>query len=142
MLIYAGVCREHFEPATACRVAAALGVSPNAAVYDVSNAYLGVLNGIVEIANRIELGQCKAGLVVSCETAREINEVMIDRMVRQGTMQGQVSRLIARHRRRKVQIRIAHELYQRCDILSLRLPLTVEVIGDIGILQCRYGVAQ
>ena len=26
-VIYAGVCREHFEPATACQVAAALGVS-------------------------------------------------------------------------------------------------------------------
>ena len=31
-----------------------------------------------EVANRIELGQCKAGLVVSCETAREINETAID----------------------------------------------------------------
>ena len=33
-----------------------LGVGPEAAVYDVSNACLGVLNGMVEIANRIELG--------------------------------------------------------------------------------------
>ena len=41
-----------------------------------------MLNGIVDIANRIELGQCRAGLVVSCETAREINENVIDRMVR------------------------------------------------------------
>src|SRR5690606_27245831 len=45
VLIYAGVCRENFEPATACHVAAKLGVSPHAAVYDVSNACLGVLNG-------------------------------------------------------------------------------------------------
>ena len=36
------------------------------------------MNGVVEVANRIELGQCKAGLVVSCETAREINETAID----------------------------------------------------------------
>ena len=28
VLIYAAVCREQFEPATACRVAAALGISP------------------------------------------------------------------------------------------------------------------
>src|SRR5947208_11561046 len=47
VLIYAGVCREQFEPATACHVASALGVSPGAAVYDISNACLGVLNGIV-----------------------------------------------------------------------------------------------
>jgi 3-oxoacyl-[acyl-carrier-protein] synthase III len=81
VLIYAGVCREQFEPATACRVAAELGINTDATVYDVSNACLGVLNGIVDVANRIELGQCRAGLVVSCETAREINETMIDRMV-------------------------------------------------------------
>src|SRR5437762_772200 len=41
VLIYAGVCREQFEPATACRVAAGLGISADAAVYDVSNACLG-----------------------------------------------------------------------------------------------------
>src|SRR5262249_18380971 len=63
------------------RVAAGLGISSDAAVYDISNACLGVLNGIVDIANRIELRQCRAGLVVSCETAREINEAMIEQML-------------------------------------------------------------
>lgn len=85
-LIYAGVCREQFEPATACHVAAAVGVGADAAVYDISNACLGVLNGMLEIANRIELGQIKAGIVVSCETAREINEIMIDRMLETRSM--------------------------------------------------------
>ena len=87
VLIYAGVCREQFEPATACHVAAALGVSSGAFVYDVSNACLGVLNGIVDIANRIELGQCRAGLVVACETAREINDIMIDKMLDEPDME-------------------------------------------------------
>src|SRR5829696_297893 len=87
VLIYAGVCRELFEPATACRVAAGVGVSPGAAVYDVSNACLGVLNGMIDVANRIELGQIRAGLVVSCETAREINDIMIERMLQSGTME-------------------------------------------------------
>src|SRR5207237_7453867 len=86
-LIYAGVCREQFEPATACRVAADLGVSPSAAVYDISNACLGVLNGILDIANRIELGQIRAGMVVSCETAREINDIMIERMLAEPNME-------------------------------------------------------
>ena len=79
-LIYAAVCRENFEPATACRVADGIGVSSGATIYDISNACLGVLNGIVDIANRIELGQIRAGMVVACETAREINDVMIERM--------------------------------------------------------------
>ena len=82
VLIYAGVCREQYEPATACAVAANLGVSTDATMYDLSNACLGVLNGVVEVANRIELGQCRAGLVVSCETARDINETAIDRVNR------------------------------------------------------------
>ncbi len=81
ILIYAGVCREQFEPATACHVAHELRINPDAAVYDVSNACLGVLNGIVDVANRIELGQARAGLVVSAETAREINENVIDSLV-------------------------------------------------------------
>lgn len=79
-VVYAGVCREHFEPATACQVAAALGVKGNAAIYDTSNACLGVLNGVLDIANRIELGQIRAGLVVACESSREINEIMIKQM--------------------------------------------------------------
>lgn len=87
VVIYAGVCREQFEPATACTIAAGLGVSPDAAVYDISNACLGVLNGIVDIANRIELKQIRAGLVVSCETAREINETMIERMLQTPDME-------------------------------------------------------
>jgi 3-oxoacyl-[acyl-carrier-protein] synthase-3 len=85
-LIYAGVCRENFEPATACAVAAQLNIAPNAFVYDISNACLGVLNGIIELANRIELGQITAGMVVSCESAREINDIMIRKMVANPTM--------------------------------------------------------
>jgi 3-oxoacyl-[acyl-carrier-protein] synthase-3 len=87
VLIYGGVCREYFEPATACRVAAVIGVSPEAAVYDVSNACLGVLNGMVDIANRIEIGQIRAGMVVACETAREINEIVIRQLLGEKNME-------------------------------------------------------
>jgi 3-oxoacyl-[acyl-carrier-protein] synthase III len=47
MLIYGAVCRENLEPATACAVAHALALSPGCQIYDVSNACLGVLNGMV-----------------------------------------------------------------------------------------------
>ncbi|MDD2558466.1 MAG: 3-oxoacyl-ACP synthase III [Desulfuromonas sp.] len=80
-LVYTGVCRELYEPATACRVAHALGVGGDAYIYDISNACLGVLNGIIDIANRIELGQIRAGMVVSCESARELNETVIRRLL-------------------------------------------------------------
>jgi 3-oxoacyl-[acyl-carrier-protein] synthase-3 len=81
MLIYGGVCRENLEPATACAVADGLGIAQDAQIYDVSNACLGVLNGMVQIANAIELGHIEAGVVVSCEAAREIVESTIDRML-------------------------------------------------------------
>ena len=79
-VIYAGVCRDNLEPATACAVAEALGTGPDTLVFDVSNACLGVLNGMVEIANRIELGQIRAGIVVSAESSRAIVESTIARM--------------------------------------------------------------
>ncbi len=85
-LIYAGVCRDQFEPATACAVADALRVHPHAHVYDLSNACLGVLNGMLDVANRIELKQIRAGMVVSCETARDITETILGELLRERSM--------------------------------------------------------
>lgn len=86
-VVYTGVCRDQHEPATACRIAAELGVNKTTAIYDISNACLGVLSGILDIANRIELGQIKAGLVVSCESARHIVDITIDNMLSNPTIQ-------------------------------------------------------
>ena len=47
-------------------------------VYDVSNACLGMLNGMVQVANLIELGQIRAGLVVGTEDSRSLVESTID----------------------------------------------------------------
>lgn len=77
-VVFCGVGRDGFEPATACAVADALNVSQDAHVYDVSNACLGAVSGMVNVANAIELGQINAGLVVSCETARQIVDSTID----------------------------------------------------------------
>ena len=81
MLIYGGVCRDNLEPATACAVSNGLGLGPETQIYDVSNACLGVLNGMIQVANAIELGQIEAGLVVSCESARQIIDFTIDRLL-------------------------------------------------------------
>lgn len=84
-LVYGSVCRAEHEPATACHVAAALeeagwGISPRAEIFDVSNACLGLLQGVIEVANRVELGQIRAGLVVGCESARDIVDATIYRL--------------------------------------------------------------
>lgn len=86
MLIYGGVCRDNLEPATACAVSDGLGLAPGTQLYDVSNACLGILNGIVQVANAIELGQIQAGLVVSCESARQIVDTTIERLLQIANM--------------------------------------------------------
>lgn len=87
MLIYGGVCRDNLEPATACVVANAIGLRGNAIIHDVCNACLGVMNGLFLIANAIELGQIRAGIAVSCESARQIVDLTIERMLRTGDLE-------------------------------------------------------
>ena len=86
-LIYAGVCRDNLEPATACAVSHGLGLGPETEIYDISNACLGVLNGMVQVASAIELGHIQAGLVVSCESARQIIDVTIERLLESRDME-------------------------------------------------------
>jgi acyl-CoA:acyl-CoA alkyltransferase len=81
-LIHGSVCRDQLEPATACRVHYALGLPEECVVYDVSNACLGLLNGILQVANLIELGQVRAGLVVGTEDSRALLESTIDELNR------------------------------------------------------------
>ncbi len=73
-LIFTSVSRDMMEPATASFVHQNLGLSPTCLVFDVSNACLGFLDGMVMLANMIELGQVKNGLVISGETAEELLE--------------------------------------------------------------------
>lgn len=76
-LIHASVCRDHLEPATACSVHHRLGLSAECQVMDLSNACLGILNGALLIANLIELGQIRAGLVVGSENGRGLVETTV-----------------------------------------------------------------
>ena len=87
MLVYGGVCRDNLEPATACAVADGLGLGAATQIYDVSNACLGILNGMVQVANAIELGQVRAGMIVSCESARQIIDLTIDRLLKTRDME-------------------------------------------------------
>jgi 3-oxoacyl-[acyl-carrier-protein] synthase-3 len=76
-LVHASVCRDHLEPATACRVHHLLGLPAECLIYDVSNACLGLLNGVLQVANMIELGQISAGLVVGSEGSRQLLETTV-----------------------------------------------------------------
>ena len=73
-LFFTGVCRDMMEPATATFVHRQLGLPEKCLVYDISNACLGFLNGMLTLGGMIELGLIKNGLIVSCETAEELVE--------------------------------------------------------------------
>lgn len=76
-LIHASVCRDFLEPATASGVHHRLGLPAEAMIFDLSNACLGFLNGVVMVANMIELGQIRAGVVVATESSRDLVETAI-----------------------------------------------------------------
>ncbi len=73
-LIHASVCRDFLEPATASLVHERLALPENCAIFDLSNACLGVLNGMVQTAAMIESGLIEAGLVVSGEVAEPLHD--------------------------------------------------------------------
>jgi 3-oxoacyl-[acyl-carrier-protein] synthase-3 len=78
-LVHGSVCRDFLEPATACVVHHRLGLPRACAVYDVSNACLGLLTGMLQVADMIELGRIRAGVVVGTESSR----ALLDGTIRQ-----------------------------------------------------------
>lgn len=85
-LIHGSVCRDQLEPATAAGVHHAAGLPADALVLDVSNACLGILNGMVMVADMIELGRIRAGIVVGTEIATPLLEGTIQRLLTDPTI--------------------------------------------------------
>lgn len=80
-LVSGSVCRDFLEPATASVIHHNLKL-PNAShVFDISNACLGVLNGMVHIANMIDMGQTQAGLVVAGENGGPLVDTTIETLL-------------------------------------------------------------
>jgi acyl-CoA:acyl-CoA alkyltransferase len=80
-LVHGSVCRDQLEPATASHVHHAAGLPQSAFVLDVSNACLGLLNGMVLLADMIELGQIRAGVAVGTEDGRALVEGTIQSLL-------------------------------------------------------------
>ncbi|MCA9053115.1 MAG: 3-oxoacyl-ACP synthase III [Planctomycetaceae bacterium] len=80
-LIHGSVCRDQMEPATAASVHHALGIPDEAYVLDFSNACLGLLNGMLYVADLIESGRIRAGVVVGTEIGRPLVEGTIDSLL-------------------------------------------------------------
>jgi 3-oxoacyl-[acyl-carrier-protein] synthase III len=80
-LIFTSVSRDMLEPATASFVHHQLDLPEKCHVFDMSNACLGFLNGMTMLANMIELGQVKKGIVVAGETAENLVETTIQHLL-------------------------------------------------------------
>lgn len=80
-LIFTSVSRDMMEPATASFVHNSLELSENCLLFDLSNACLGFLDGMVVLANMIELGQVQNGLIVAGETAEELVDSTIEALL-------------------------------------------------------------
>jgi len=81
-LLHTSVSRDFLEPATATVVHDSLGLPSTATIFDISNACLGFINGMVTLANMIELGQVRAGIVVGCESSKPLIDATINNLLR------------------------------------------------------------
>jgi len=84
-LLHTSVSRDCLEPATAAVVHHNLGLPRKSLMFDISNACLGFLNGITSLANMIELGQVKRGLIVAGESSRHLITSTIDQLLDAGS---------------------------------------------------------
>src|SRR3954469_22568706 len=76
--IHCAVSRDMLEPATASFAHHKIGLGPRAQVFDLSNACLGFLNGLVTLGAMIDAGQIMCGMVVSGENGRPL----VDRTIK------------------------------------------------------------
>lgn len=77
VFIHGAVCRDMLEPATASFAHHKIGLGPQAQIFDLSNACLGFLNGLVTVAAMIDAGQVRCGMVVAGENGRPLVEETI-----------------------------------------------------------------
>jgi 3-oxoacyl-[acyl-carrier-protein] synthase-3 len=84
-LISTSVMRDYIEPSTASLIHGNLRLPAHCINYDLGNACLGFVSGMVNIAMMIDAGLIKRGLVVAGEAGREMIETTV-RHLRQPTI--------------------------------------------------------
>jgi 3-oxoacyl-[acyl-carrier-protein] synthase-3 len=85
IVVNTSVCKDFIEPSVASMVHSKLGLKPECLNFDVGNACLGFLDGLMVVANMIERGQIDYGLVVDGEGSREVVEATIARLLATST---------------------------------------------------------
>lgn len=79
VIVYAAVFRDYAEPATAHVIQAKLHAD-RALVFDVSNACLSIMDGILLVDALIGAGRCRTGLVCGGELCSEVLRATYDRV--------------------------------------------------------------
>lgn len=79
-IINTSVSRDYIEPSTACLIHGNLKLSSKCMNYDLGNACLGFVNGMINVGLMIEAGLIKYGLIVNGESSREVIEATIARL--------------------------------------------------------------
>lgn len=81
VFIHSAVSRDMLEPATASFAHHKIGLGPRAQVFDLSNACLGFLNGLVTLGAMIDAGQIRCGMVVAGENGRPLVDQTIQHLL-------------------------------------------------------------
>lgn len=81
VFIHCAVSRDMLEPATASFAHHKIGLGASCQIFDLSNACLGFLNGLVTLGAMIDAGQIKCGMVVAGENGRPLVERTIQRLL-------------------------------------------------------------
>lgn len=79
--IHCAVSRDMLEPATASFAHHKIGLGAHCQIFDVSNACLGFLNGLVTLGAMIDSGQIKCGMVVAGENGRPLVEQTVQHLL-------------------------------------------------------------
>ena len=85
-MVFTSVSRDMMEPSTASFVHRSLGLGSHCQIFDISNACLGFLNGMIVLASMIELGQVRYGLIVAGETAEDLVQSTISHLRAETTL--------------------------------------------------------
>lgn len=79
--IHCAVSRDMLEPATASFAHHQIGLGAHCQIFDLSNACLGFLNGLVTLGAMIDSGQIKCGMVVAGENGRPLVEQTVQHLL-------------------------------------------------------------
>jgi len=85
-LMHCSVSRDFVEPATSTAVHRLLHLPGHALNFDISNACLGVLTGMLMLANMIQAQQVQAGMIVAGENSGPLVEGTVEQLLSDETL--------------------------------------------------------